>query len=180
VDRTKDIEKARDFAIKAHWGQMYGDKPYIYHLDDVYSICKRHNLPQEVLVAAYLHDVVEDTPTTAQDIADSFGHRIACLVYSVTDEEGKNRKERKARTYRKIIANDNGIYLKLADRISNVRNCIKNSKDNLMSMYLKEADEFDLYLRTYGIAKDMWKELNECYDICKFPIPGVCNEQRLQ
>ena len=153
------IQKARDFAINAHWGQMYGAFPYVEHLDDVANICMRYNLPEYVVCAAYLHDVVEDTDVTANQVSDEFGYEIATLVYAVTDAEGENRKERKAKTYPKILAHPHGVQLKLADRIANLRSSMKSKDPGMFKMYKKEHEDFKAKLVTPGVAENMWKEI---------------------
>ena len=157
------IIDARDYAVRKHWGQMYGDLPYIVHLEQVAAVCKEFGLPTIVQVAAYLHDILEDTNTTASELVCEFGYDVATLVYSVTDGEGKNRKERKENTYHKTASNPHGIYLKLADRIANVRASNKGDKGELLSMYKKEAISFKKALHKTGIAENMWQTLTLAY-----------------
>ena len=157
------VDRAREFAINAHWGQMYGTKPYLHHLGEVAHICSYFKLPEYVKAAAYLHDVVEDTDITADQVSAKFGYEVATLVYSVTDESGENRKERKAKTYRKILAHPYGVYLKLADRIANVKACSTAKDTGMFKMYCKEAEAFEKELKTPGIAEPMWAELDELY-----------------
>jgi len=157
------VSRAREFAINAHWGQMYGTKPYLHHLEEVASICDYFDLPDYVKAAAYLHDVVEDTDITADQVCAEFNYEVATLVYSVTDEAGENRKERKAKTYRKILAHPYGVYLKLADRIANVKACSTAKDTGMFKMYCKEAGGFEKELKRPGIAEDMWAELDKLY-----------------
>lgn len=61
------VANAREVAKQAHGNQMYGDKPYIYHLDSVYNVALEHIdlFPEDsetILCACFLHDTVEDTP----------------------------------------------------------------------------------------------------------------------
>ena len=79
--RANRLAKAVTFASEKHWGQMYGKKPYVYHLQAVYDVCLRFNLPMHVGVAAILHDVLEDTDADYVDIMIMFGRNIASLVY---------------------------------------------------------------------------------------------------
>src|SRR5574343_375545 len=99
------LQAAEALATTAHKDQMYGDKPYIYHLQYVVEVLKRFNISDEnILVAGLLHDIVEDTDTTVFAITAMFGSRVADLVHRVTNEEGKNRRERHEKTYPKIQA----------------------------------------------------------------------------
>ena len=95
---TDTIKEAYDFAVRAHWGQMYGSVPYIQHLEEVYTILKKNgSYSEEVLIAGLLHDVLEDTKVTFQMVFDQFGYKVASMVYAVTDEPTKYDKKKLAK-----------------------------------------------------------------------------------
>lgn len=150
------VPRARDFAIKAHGDQKYGEHPYIVHLDEVAAIVRSVPASTEnMIAAAYLHDTVEDTATSLQDIIDAFGFVVGAYVAFCTDEEGPNRRERKQRTYRRnreTLAGDSSIereaaLVKLADRLANIRSCVREKNQGLLDMYRKEREVF--YLAHY-------------------------------
>tara|TARA_X000001382_G_scaffold130779_1_gene126881 strand:+ start:4910 stop:5419 length:510 start_codon:yes stop_codon:yes gene_type:complete len=98
----KKVQKAVTFATKAHKGQVrkYTHEPYVTHPIAVMNIVKSVPHTTEMLMAAALHDVVEDTPFTVEDIRKHFGNKVAVLVEALThdksDERGKlKRAERK-------------------------------------------------------------------------------------
>lgn len=136
------LERARDFAIQAHGDQKYGDAPYRNHLYHVEQVVKRHNYGDFLEAAAWLHDVLEDTKVTYEELKREFGQEMADVVYSVTDEPGENRKARKAATYVKTKNNYHGVKLKLCDRIANVEACVRDERKDLFKMYLKEHEDF--------------------------------------
>lgn len=143
----KLIESAIKLAIQEHGDQKWSHYPYIVHLHDVESILRPFG-DMDLLVAAYLHDIVEDTPITLESL-ELFGPEVVKLITAVTDEPGKNRKERKAKTYPKVkAAGKKAIILKLADRISNVRESAR-SDSKLFEMYRKENIEFKEGLALY-------------------------------
>jgi|AntAceMinimDraft_12_1070368.scaffolds.fasta_scaffold37445_3 (p)ppGpp synthase/HD superfamily hydrolase len=107
-------------AEKAHSGQSYDIYPYTYHLKQVVKIANDFGYDQRVLVASGLHDVLEDTELSYKDIKKAFGEGLTEIVSAVTDELGRNRKERKQKTYPKIIANSKATVVKVCDRIANV------------------------------------------------------------
>ncbi len=154
------LQHAKLYASEAHKAQTYsGDQPYTKHLYAVESVLRRFGITDEdMLCAAWLHDVVEDTPTTVDEIRQLFGDNVSALVYAVTNEAGANRAERHARTYHKIQANDAALQLKLADRIANVEACIED-RDSRIKMYRKEWDEFKSKLYKPGLYEDMWRHL---------------------
>lgn len=133
-------EKAIKVAMERHAGQLYGnDKPYTWHLRHVADNVKKWSpyLPfgttvEQVVVAAWLHDAIEDTGMEREEIAAQFGTEVAELVWRVSNEPGKNRKERHAATYSKIRGSDIAVFLKLMDRISNIEAGGKTG------MYVKE------------------------------------------
>lgn len=157
-----DLKRLRDYAIEKHKDQKYGDKPYVYHLDMVHMVSVAQGLPQIVCEAAYLHDVLEDTPVTYDELKKEFdSEELAHLVFCVTDEKGNNRKERKAATYPKIKSNTNAIALKLCDRIANVKASLTSENSGLIKMYRKEQPEFEAQLKTVGVHTKLWEELDK-------------------
>lgn len=142
-DDSQELFLARKFAVEAHGAQLYGDRPYSYHLDRVHDVLVRFGQTQtELLTAGILHDVIEDTATNYSDVKLGFGFEVAELVYAVTDELGRNRQERHAKTYPKIKALSGAIVLKLADRIANVEHSVAQGDDGKLSMYRKEQEGF--------------------------------------
>lgn len=156
------VEKARLFAIKAHGKQMYGEKPYSFHLGEVHR-CLTEYCPaasEHMEAAAWLHDTIEDTEVTFDDIFKEFGRNVARIVFAVTNEEGRNRKERHKRTYPKIMAcGRDAIAVKLADRISNTTHSLQNNH-GLFRMYQKEHVGFKKALHLPGELKSMWSALD--------------------
>lgn len=163
------ISKARKFAEEKHKGQFYGEFEYTHHLYQVKNVLERFNFTEEnLLIAAFLHDVLEDTKTTYTEIKKEFGVEVAEIVYTVTDELGRNRKERKEKTYPKIRFDFNAIIIKLADRIANIEFCIENKNYELLKIYQKEHQEFESQLHitlNYKGYEDMWKHLNSLFYI---------------
>ncbi|MBS1677199.1 MAG: bifunctional (p)ppGpp synthetase/guanosine-3',5'-bis(diphosphate) 3'-pyrophosphohydrolase [Actinobacteria bacterium] len=128
IDRDK-VERAFDFACERHADQKrYSGDEFITHPVGVAQICAGMRLDTETLCAALLHDTVEDTTATLEEVRDEFGEEIAALVDGVTKLTGMNfesRDERQAENYRKMMvamATDvRVILIKLADRLHNMR-----------------------------------------------------------
>jgi (p)ppGpp synthase/HD superfamily hydrolase len=92
----KIYEEAKLVAIKAHSNQSYDEIfPYHKHLQDVVDVIKRFGYSGKYIVASWLHDSVEDDGISYNDIKKHFGVEVAEMVYCVTDELGRNRKEKK-------------------------------------------------------------------------------------
>ncbi len=128
IDRAK-VERAFDFACARHADQKrYSGDEFITHPVGVAQICAGMRLDTETLCAALLHDTVEDTSATLDEVREEFGEEIAALVDGVTKLTGMNfesRDERQAENYRKMMvamATDvRVILIKLADRLHNMR-----------------------------------------------------------
>lgn len=161
MKKLQGEEKAKYYAIAAHGTQEYDGLPYVYHLEEVVSILKEFGFKKRnTFIAGYLHDVLEDCPVSFNDIKNEFGAEVAEAVYCVTDELGRNRKERKLKTYPKIASNRLAVIIKLADRIANIRN-----SGSLLDMYIKEFPDFKsaLYYPHYTDFRiqRMWDELEK-------------------
>lgn len=154
------VDRARLVAVFAHGDQLYGGKPYHIHLKSVANTLVRFGHDDKnIISAAYLHDVLEDTSVTGEDLSYIFGPSILALVMAVTNEPGANRKERAEKTYPKIRSTNRATLLKLADRISNLENCIL-SDDSRLEMYRKEYPGFRAALHQPGQYEIMWKWLD--------------------
>ena len=157
----KVYKEARMVAVKAHSNQSYDEIfPYEKHLDDVVDVLKRFGFSGKYIVAGYLHDSIEDDGISYNDIKKHFGVEVAEMVYCVTDELGRNRKEKKEKTLPKTASNPDAIILKLGDRIANIEHGGK------VDMYKKEYQEFKgaLYLNTPNDGKEMWNYLDKLID----------------
>ena len=157
--------KAKEFAVKAHGQQMYGDKPYLVHLEHVHDVIKRYRRTNpDVLVqmAGWLHDILEDTAISKAELVRSFGEEVADMVYRVTDEPGTDRAERKRKTYGKIRRHIDATTVKLCDRIANVE--ASSDVPEKLKMYRYEYREFRdaLYVRPHGfLLGELWRHLDQ-------------------
>ncbi len=128
-DQVKEIYRAYLFGAEAHEGQHRASgEPYIHHPIEVARILAEMRLDYETIVAAILHDVIEDTETAKAQIAEAFGDEVANLVDGVsklTQISFKSKAEFQAENFRKMLlamARDIRVILvKLADRLHNMR-----------------------------------------------------------
>jgi (p)ppGpp synthase/HD superfamily hydrolase len=176
MDFKEKKQKAIDWATHAHVHltksgspQLYKHQAYTVHLKAVESVLMRFGIDpsngerdQALLVSAWLHDTLEDTSVSYEEINKELGENIASLVFCVTDETGQNRKERKLKTYPKLKKHPYAVILKLADRIANVEASLdeKDSTGHHLQMYKKEYPDFKSNLYTPGLAEDMWVYLD--------------------
>jgi len=163
------------FAAARHSHQMWGPHPYSEHLIRVAArarSCWAGPRPDDIEAAAYLHDVL-DTDTTLEELTRLFGERVAALVVAVTDAPGRNRRERHAATYPKIVAaGDAAVFLKLCDRYVNWRQCI-DSGDSRLSMYRREYSAFRKALRNPStVSLSTLAAWNDLDDLFRIP-PGL-------
>lgn len=156
-------KKAREFAVAAHGEQRYGTQPYAYHLDEVVALLTPYG--EQAMLVGYLHDVVEDTHVTLDEVATEFGPFVAQCVAILSDEPGENRQQRKAKTYQKMAAVQGettlALIVKTADRLANVTACIETNNQRLLALYQKEQPAFYQAAYRAGLCDDLWQQLEK-------------------
>ena len=142
------IDRARQFAIQAHAAighrRKYTQLPYDVHLANVATIVSSVTEDAEMIAAAWLHDVVEDTPVTLERVESEFGKGVAELVESLTDvskPEDGNRATRKTIDRKHLAhASSRAKTVKLADIIDNAKDISKHDPA-FAEVYLAESKE---------------------------------------
>ena len=128
-DEIEEIDKAYEWARSSHEGQFrFSGQPYIIHPIAVAQILADYGMDKGSIIAALLHDIVEDTDATIEDVTDRFGSEIASIVDGLT-KMGKvplsTKEEQQAENVRKMLLamsqDIRVIIIKLADRIHNLR-----------------------------------------------------------
>lgn len=160
----EDYEFAKRLAELAHHRQRYGTHPYTHHLKQVDTTLCNFGFKDDMdlRIAAWLHDIIEDTGMSYDQIKLGFGEVIADIVYAVTNEMGRNRKERYSKTFIKIKSNKKALILKLADRIVNITMAF-GTNSRYIQMYRKEAPDFWGALYEKDIddrVNKMWEHLD--------------------
>ncbi|OWP85267.1 hypothetical protein BWK59_01120 [Flavobacterium davisii] len=153
----------KDFAIESHKFQKYGIYNYDVHLINVVSVLFRNDIllsykNYNLLASAWLHDILEDTTISKEEFIDRFGESIYETVWSLTDGDGNTREEKKSKMYSKLIHNQDGIIVKLADRIANLEFSIINQNMNHVVKYLNENDALNISLKNH-IKTELGNEL---------------------
>lgn len=163
------VEEALVYATEKHKGQKrkWGGQDYVFHPIAVADMLISFGISDEkTLAAALLHDVVEDTDTTIQDLREKFGERVAELVWWLTDyksEKEGNRETRKAITNWKIVnAPLPAILIKLADIIDN-GSTIKNGDVDFYTVFVKEKNVLLEKIMSKYIDKTEWRVLEDLY-----------------
>ncbi len=157
--------EAFHFAKLAHQDQLRkSGEPFFLHAITVANILTDLRMDVDTLIAAMLHDVVEDTQYTNKDIVDRFGPEVANMVEGVTKISGLkevNKEARKAETYRKLvlsIANDpRTVLIKLADRLHNKRTIEFLQEDRQQAIAQETMDVYVPFANRFGIAKIKWE-----------------------
>jgi (p)ppGpp synthase/HD superfamily hydrolase len=145
------VSEAADLAARRHTGQQRkgrGNEPYINHLAEVANLLSiaTEGKDAELVAAGWLHDTIEDTETTHQELARTFGERVAALVVEVTDDMTLPKHERRRRQIIDAPQKSPGARLiKIADKISNIRARIvpqpnQDERDDLID-YLAWAEK---------------------------------------
>jgi len=129
AEQVERVQQAYEFGAAAHSGQKrLSGEPYIAHPIAAANILADLHVDAETIIAAILHDVIEDTPTAKEQIDEQFGKEVAELVDAVTKLDQikfKSRQEAQAESFRKMllamVRDIRVILVKLADRTHNMR-----------------------------------------------------------
>ena len=169
MDGLDLIILAKDFAIKHHRrvNQLYDDLPYYVHLLEVVEFANKFSYllgDEDVVIAiigAWLHDTVEDTGLTYNNIKEIFGERVANITVNVTTNiYGKNRDERANDDYyRRVLSDELSLFVKLCDRMANITHS-RIYGSSMFKKYKKEYPHFKEMLYN-GMYQDMWDFLDD-------------------
>lgn len=160
------IEDAYFFAKEAHTGQLrHSGEEYIVHPLSVALILTSVEADDATLIAGLLHDVVEDTDVTMEDITKRYGEEVAVLIDGVTklsQLDGRTKSEQKMENMRKMffaMATDiRVIIIKLADRLHNMRTLSYHAKEAKRRGIAKETiDIYTPLANRLGIFQFKWE-----------------------
>ncbi len=191
IDRDK-VERAFVYACEHHADQRRkSGEEFIIHPVGVAKICAGMRLDTETLCAALLHDTVEDTSASLEDVQATFGEEVASLVDGVTKLTGltfSSRDEAQAENYRKMMvamASDiRVILIKLADRLHNMRTIGAMPKQKQIEKAKETLDIYAPIAHRLGIHAIKW-ELEDLAFAALHPrkyaeIKGLVNQQRTE
>lgn len=162
------VSKALAFATAAHGSinhvRKYTGEPYINHPIEVMGIVQTVPHTDEMLVAALLHDTIEDTPVTREDIEREFGGHVAVLVMELTDQchEGNRATRMAAEAARLGTISSEAQTVKLADFISNTRSIVAEDpgfarvylREKLRVLDVMKAGDATLYDHAMALIED--------------------------
>ena len=164
-DEREQLRHAFAFASKAHEGQKRkSGEPFIIHPIEVATILADLRMDIETLIAAVLHDTVEDSEVTKEDVAEEFSPAVAELVDGVTKItriEVESLSDEQAQTFRKMLVAMNKdirvIVIKLADRLHNMRTLSALPEDRRI---FKSRETLEIYApiaHRLGISSIKWE-----------------------
>jgi (p)ppGpp synthase/HD superfamily hydrolase len=148
---------------------MYGIRPYSYHLDMVFDKATEfiYLIPEkdraEVLAGCWVHDTLEDTHKTYNDVKKATNETVAEYAYALTNEKGRTRKDRANQNYYdEMRAYKHASFIKICDRMANVE-FSKLTATRMFEMYKKENPYFreKLYDGRWDV---MWNRLDEMFN----------------
>jgi GTP pyrophosphokinase len=170
---TAPITRAYELAAELHSGQMRqtGD-PYISHPVTVTKILAEYGMDAETLIAALLHDVVEDTEATLESIAREFGDDVAALIDGVTKLDRikfSSREDHQAATIRKMaiaMARDIRVLLiKLADRLHNIRTLAPLPEEKQLRVARETLDIYAPLAHRLGVQEIKHEMEDMCFGV---------------
>ena len=159
------IARAYEFASLKHAGQhRKSGRPFLQHCVEVARLLAQLRLDDTAIAAGLLHDVIEDTETTHEDISKHFGHKIADLIEGVTKIDQftyESREERQAETYRKMllsmVKDIRVILIKLVDRLHNMRTLEFVDPESQKRIAHETLDVYAPLAHRFGLARIRWE-----------------------
>lgn len=132
---TTLAQRAKAFAIEAHGDQMYGERPYHFHLEGVVNNIAERNkdnpMLQVLCAIGWLHDVIEDTSVTYDTLVREFGVCIAEAVQRLTKTEGQDYKAYMLANCKSELARE----VKICDTMFNLQQSFLNNRAKGMKKY---------------------------------------------
>ncbi len=170
---TDAIETAYEFARDAHAGQTrLTGEPFVLHPLAVAAMLARYGLDESTIVAAMLHDTVEDTEVRLEQIEERFGHEVAVLIDGVTKLDRisfQNSHEHQAATIRKMViamAKDVRVLLiKLADRLHNLRTIEPFKREKQERIALETLEIYAPLAHRLGVQEMKHEMEDRCFKI---------------
>jgi len=160
-DDTNIIRQAWQFCLEHHHGQLRASgEPYVLHPLEVALVLAEMKLDSTAIAAGLLHDAVEDTPVTTEDIVAKFGEQVAHIVDGVTKIDKiqfANREDRQAENVRKMllamVSDVRVVLIKLADRLHNMRTLEHLSADRQRAIARETLDIYAPLAHRLGMGK---------------------------
>jgi guanosine-3',5'-bis(diphosphate) 3'-pyrophosphohydrolase len=155
------IRRAWEFCVQHHSGQLRASgEPYVLHPLEVAQVLAEMKLDSTAIAAGLLHDAVEDTPVTTEDITERFGEQVAHIVEGVTKIDKiqfANREDRQAENVRKMllamVSDVRVVLIKMADRLHNMRTLQHLSPEKQESIARETLDIYAPLAHRLGMGK---------------------------
>jgi GTP pyrophosphokinase len=155
------IRRAWEFCVQHHSGQLRASgEPYVLHPLEVAQVLAEMKLDSTAIAAGLLHDAVEDTPVTTEDITEQFGEQVAHIVEGVTKIDKiqfANREDRQAENVRKMllamVSDVRVVLIKMADRLHNMRTLQHLSPERQESIARETLDIYAPLAHRLGMGK---------------------------
>lgn len=133
--------QARQWALRAHANQMYGEHDYSYHLKQVAGSVYEAHCSDSHICVAYLHDILEDTDVTEALLRAHFSAEVVDAVVAITKIDGEKYSDYIA----KVAANKIALDVKLQDTLCNLTESLKTGQWGRVRKYAEQMKQLAIY-----------------------------------
>lgn len=169
LDSKEEIKKALELAKKSHENQKRDEgDPYVIHLFRITNTLI-YNLgikDRDILIASLLHDIVEDTDITFEQVKEEFGDKVAEIVKALTRDKDKETKEEK---FKKTLESSEAIIiLKAADWLDNIRSLVyRTDREDRWQRHLRETEQMYIPLAKASGQEYLIEEIQKALETAK-------------
>ncbi|MBF9060307.1 HD domain-containing protein [Rhodobacterales bacterium HKCCSP123] len=155
---TERIARAAKLAEERHRGQVRKGPealPYVTHCEEVARLVETHGGDEDAIAAAWLHDIVEDTDTTLEEVEALFGRSVADIVAEVTDDPALDKQAARAEQVRSApTKSPSAALVKAADQTSNMLSIITTPP------YWSRQRAYDYIAKARAVVAGLWAPMS--------------------
>jgi (p)ppGpp synthase/HD superfamily hydrolase len=184
---TSRVRQALQFAARRHHGQMRMETeplPYITHPVSVAILLADADADEDTIIAGLLHDVIEDTKTSAEEITEAFGEKVTVYVLSVSEPKIGESGERLTWRGRKetylaqlAVADTNAVLVSMADKVDNIETKLESAEREGPEFHTRWSQKPEEYIWFHGSVLEEARKRN-ITGVLRDRLETVCSREK--